>query len=420
VRRKNLVPKLILEPVYLVSEQTIKLTAETIAEDNRYNDIIKNMKFNLLELKKEENNHPLVRGWFEKKKYYVLTWANAKAGKTDIGTRKKPKDSICAEISQEIRDECDYQEYDARWIRECLPPEYKRESMVRENSGGYAANISPDLDEVITIGFKDIDSYEPDELVDYVQKADGVEKLLKDRFKTKLNNLELNKEHAEEIIKQKGIPYTPITPQKKGVESTIPPDPEKGKSWNACIEVFNALNENKYIESWLKLANKIEKYPPGEMINGEMVLTKEDDVEIARFLMAKKQSIVSESRMLASFIDDKYAFSLWRWCKVIVDEDDYGKHAAAVKNKVNPKQGPGGPGVTKKPRPLTRERVGDTKGNYWDYMKDQADAMGYDCWWKGVAEIWDEQYHAPYNADRRNRESPKLSETAFGSSSDEE
>ena len=281
-------------------------------------------------------------------------------------------------------------------------------------------NIQPDLDETINIGFKDIEHYKPDELVDYVQKADDAEKLLKDRFKTKLNNLELNKEKAIEIIKEKNIPYTPTTPQKKDVISTIPPDPQQSESWNACMEVCNALNENKYVELWSKLGEKLVKYPPEDLIEGIYVINKEDDIEIARFIRGKLQSIISESRMLRSFTDDKHAFSLNHWFKVVKDEDDHGKHAAAVKNKIPPKQGKTGPGVTKKDRPLTRERVGDTKEDYWLYMQDQAEAMGYDCWWKGVSEIWDEKYHAPYNADRRNRESPKLSETAFGSSSDEE
>ncbi len=405
--RKNLVPKLILESKYLVSEQSaVKLTAETIAEDRRLDDIINNMIYNLVELRKEEDNHPIVQQWRLQKNEFITKWADALAAKTEIGTRKKPIDLISTEIIQKMR-ELHFSESECNYVSIVLDKDYKRQSLAHP----IGINVNPELDEVITIGFKDIDSYEPDELVEYVQKADGVEKLLKDRFKTKLNNLELNKEHAEELIKEKGIAYTPTTQQKKDIISTIPPNPQKGEAWNACVEVYNALNENKYVESWLKLAQKLEKYPPED---------KKEDVEIARFLKAKLQSIESESRMIRSFTDDKYAFSLWQWCKVIVDEDDYGKHAAAVKNKVNPKQGPGGPGVTKKPRPLTRERVGDTKGDYWDYMKELSKAMEYDCWWKGVAEIWDEQYHAPYNADRRNRESPKLSETAFGSSSDEE
>jgi hypothetical protein len=39
--------------------------------------------------------------------------------------------------------------------------------------------------------------------------------------------------------------------------------------------------------------------------------------------------------------------------------------------------------------------------------------MEYSAWWIGVADLWDKEYHQPYNADRRNREGPKLSETAF-------
>ena len=48
-------------------------------------------------------------------------------------------------------------------------------------------------------------------------------------------------------------------------------------------------------------------------------------------------------------------------------------------------------------------------------MKDLGEAMEYSAWWIGVADLWDKEYHQPYNADRRNREGPKLSETAFGS-----
>ena len=400
LRRKNLVPMLSLQSKYLVSEQTTtKLTAETIAEDRRLDDIINNMIYNLVELRKEEENHPIVQQWRLQKSEFITKWADALAAKTEIGTRKKPIDLISTEIIQKMR-ELHFSESECNYVSIVLDKDYKRQSLAHPG-----ININPDLDEVITIGFKDIDSYEPDELVEYVQKADGAEKLLKDRFKTKLNNLELNKEHAEELIKQKGIEYTPTTQQKKEVISTIKPLPNKCESYYAAVEVYNEIETN-HKQYWFKLAKKLEEYPPTE--------DKEDDRTVARYLNGKLQTLVSEGRMLSSFIDDKYATNLWGWFKTLVDEESYGKHAAAVMNKIFPK------GVTTKPRPLTRERVGDIKEKYWEYMKDMAEGMEWLCWWAGLAKIWDDKYHNPYNADRRNRESPKLSETAFGSSSDEQ
>jgi len=402
IKRKNLVPKLILEKIDLVPELEREYSnADVQAEDNRLNDIIKNMKYNLTELRNEEENHPIVKEWRLKKNEFIRRWADALARKIEIGTWDKPIDWISTHISQEMR-LLQFTEGEIDHVRRSLPNEYKREALARDSG----VQLHPDLDETINIGFKDIEHYKPDELVDYVQKADDAEKLLKERFKTKLNNLELNKERAIEIIKEKQIPYTPTTPQKKDVISTIKPNPDNtGAAYRAAVDVYNTLLESKYDDYWKKLAEKLEAYP---------IEDKEQDREVARYINGKLIALESECRMLASFTDDKYAQNMLHWFRTLVLEDNYGKHAAAVMSKIKPK------GETTKPRPLTRERVGDIKEKYWEWMKEFGEGMEHSAWWIGVADIWDKEYHQPYNADRRNRESPKLSETAFGSSSDEE
>jgi len=399
MRRKYLVPKLIFQEPQHVELEKIASPAEVTAEDKQLNDIINNMKFNLTELRNEEENHPLVQEWRTKKRDFLLKWAHALDRKIELGTWDRPKDWIASHISKELR-LLQFNENEIDYVAKVLPKEFKRESLAR--IGG---TISPDLDEIISIGNKDIEHYSPEELVKYVDNANQVIKLAKDRNKTLFQNLELTKQKAKETAEQYGVYINLEEQEDKDVISTLKPEAFKCEAHRAAVDVYNALISNKYDDFWKKLAEKLEAYP---------ITDKEEDREVARFIHGKLTALESESRMLASFTDDKYAANFWRWCKVLVDEEGYGKHAAAVKNKINPK------GPTVKPRPLTRERVGDVKEKYWEWMKEFGEGMEYTAWWVGLANIWDEKYHMPYNADRRNREAPKLSETAFGSSSDEE
>jgi hypothetical protein len=371
-------------------------SAEVQAEDKRLNDIIKDMKYNLVEVVNEEENHPLVQQWRIRKDEYIRKWGDALAGKTKIGTRNKPLDSISAQISNEMRKELHFNEGEIRYVRKVLPDEYKRDYP----DIGHMA----DLDETIRVGFKDIDEYKLEELREYVENAGKVEKVLKDRTKLAVDNLQSGMEHAVETAAKKYRTKLILPKQQKpDIISTKKALPNKCESYYAAVDVYNEI-ETKHKHFWLKLANKLEEYPATPA--GEPI-TKEDKT-VARYLRGKLETLIAESKMLASFVDDKYAFSLWHWFKVLVDEDNWGKHAAAVMNKIKPV------GDTEKDRPLTRERVGDVKERYWEDMKKFSKGMKWAAWWQGLAEVWDEKFKVPRNADRRNREAPKLSETSIG------
>ncbi len=366
---------------------------------------ISEAKFELLNLRNEEENHPIVKGWQLRKAISIRKWAEALDGKIATGLWNKSRDWICTEIRRELRT-LGFNENEIDYVNQVLPKEYRRESLVRE---GIGRDISPDFEEITTIGLKDIEVMNPNELQDYLDKNFQIRQINKDRAKTVENNLEVNNDHALSIAEQKGYHVKIPKEEKKETISTIAPLPNKCEAYYAAVDVYNKLIEEKYDQYWYKLAEKLEKYPAtpaGDPISPE-------DKKIAQFIRGKLQTLESESRMLASFTDDKYAQNMWHWFKTIIIEGNYGKHAAAVMSKISPKCGDPNQATTK-PRPLTRERVGDIKEKYLKWMYQFGEGMEYYAWWIGVANEWDKEFHSPYNADRRNRESPNLSETAFG------
>jgi len=117
--------------------------------------------------------------------------------------------------------------------------------------------------------------------------------------------------------------------------------------------------------------------------------------------------------------DEKWAFSLYEWFNTLVKEENYSKHGAAVKSKVESIGADGKP--TGKLRPLTRERVGDVKEKYWKDMQEFGDALNIYAWWLGLVKWRDIASQLTQRiADRRDRLAPVLSETAFGADSGKE
>ena len=304
-------------------------------------------------------------------------------------------------------DDLGFNKNELHYVNEVLPKEFKRDSLARNPNGG---EISTDLEEILSKTQKDIDHYKTkEEFQDYLEQNFKARQIIKDREKNDKSHLELEADYAYERAKRLGLDVDLPKEEKKETISTIAPLSNKCESYYAAVDIYNKLTEEKYDDYWLKLAQKLEKYPATPA--GSPIT--EEDKTTARFIRGKLQTLESECRMLASFTDDKYAQNMWHWFKTIIIEGHYGKHAAAVMSKIVPKCGDPKQG-TIKPRPLTRERVGDIKEKYLDWMYQFGEGMEYNAWWIGVANLWDKEFHAPYNADRRNRESPNLSETSFG------
>jgi len=396
------------EPVGLVHNSSV-------GSSSQFQDKINEAKHELLSQRNEEENHPLVKEWRQRKATSILKWAYALDDMISHKLWPKQRDWICTEIRIELR-KLGFNENEIHYVNEVLPKEFKRDSLARNQIGG---DISTDFEDVLTQGQKDIDDFDSiEEFQEYLDKNFKARQIIKDREKNATNYLDLNNEYALEVARQKGFPVNPPREEKKTTISTIAPEPNKCESYYAALEVYNRLQGEPdpetgetidYNRLWLNLAKKLEKYPataPGKPIT-------EEDKQIARFINGKLQTLESECRMLKSFTDDKYAQSMWHWFKTIIIEGHYGKHAAAVMSKIVPKCGDPKKATTK-PRPLTRERVGDIKEKYLDWMYEFGESMEFAAWWIGVANVWDQQFHAPYNADRRNREGPNLSETSFG------
>jgi len=217
-------------------------------------------------------------------------------------------------------------------------------------------------------------------------------------FRKNYNAAKAELNHREFVADQCGIAIVDHK-EKTPVISTDLPIPGKSETYYAAYEVAESLEAFK--KNWDGVVKKLQEFP---------IKDKKADRRSARFLRSFVNLVDGYGRLLPSCKDEKYAFTLYKWFEVVANEEAWGKHAAAVKAKIKPV------GETiKKLRPLTRERVGDAKQRYWADMQAFGKAMNVHALFIGLVE-WRDNYGemTQRGADRRNRLSPTLSETAFG------
>ena len=154
-----------------------------------------------------------------------------------------------------------------------------------------------------------------------------------------------------------------------------------------------------------KLAKKVRMYPIHDMnINKQRALETNRLAQMFHGL---------EQKYLPSLTDDKYAFSEQMWYDVLVKHEQYSKHGAAVKSKVQAVDEKGN--YIDEWRPLTREVVTDNLEETVEDLKRvqtsnvlMAAIQGWVDWHDVDGKVIN------YIASRRIRVHPKLSETAFG------
>src|SRR6185503_10985453 len=151
-----------------------------------------------------------------------------------------------------------------------------------------------------------IETMNPDEPQDYLDKNFQIRQINKDRAKTVENNLETNSDHALTVAEQKGYHIKIPKEEKKETISTIKPEPNKCDAYYAAVDIHNRLagepdpitgEKLDYTKLWFNLATKLKEYP---LTPKDTEATREDR-EVARFLRTKLQTLESECRMLKSF-----------------------------------------------------------------------------------------------------------------------
>jgi hypothetical protein len=205
-----------------------------------------------------------------------------------------------------------------------------------------------------------------------------------------------------DAMRQRGIAR--VGQKESDVEGTPRPyDPIHGYFYNQMVGL--ADDTANLSKSCRDISEKIEYYPPE---------TQKEDRMLADGIASWRTLFQWVNEHLRPYADLKFSQSYPDWWQTELLNKDFGKHAAAVKSKVATLSG----GY----RGMTREQVGDK-------IPDLADkALNF----KGLLEIankaftlmqttmpaWRKRRLDPSVGTRKENVSPKLSESAFGSSKD--
>lgn len=150
------------------------------------------------------------------------------------------------------------------------------------------------------------------------------------------------------------------------------------------------------------IAEKIERYPPE---------TQKEDRLLADGIKSWRPLFQWYNDQLRPYADLKFSMSYPEWFKAELLNRDYGKHAAAVKSKVETLSGQW--------RSMTREQIGDkqiviaNKAVEFKGMLEIAN-KAFELFQKNLPS-WHRRRVAPSVATRKEMVGPKLSESAFGS-----
>jgi hypothetical protein len=112
--------------------------------------------------------------------------------------------------------------------------------------------------------------------------------------------------------------------------------------------------------------------------------------------------------------DERYAQSKWDWFETVINEERWGKDAAARKASVE-----GIDSIDKKTgkptsRPLVARTVKKNKESVWEDMQEFSEQIDEIAFWKSFSDWRKYSEFDRRIADRRISVSPKLSESAIG------
>lgn len=183
--------------------------------------------------------------------------------------------------------------------------------------------------------------------------------------------------------------------------STWHPTPGKSEIHYGAGEVYNALLT--FTKNWKGVVDKTFQFPPNDT---------EHDREVGNQLLAFAEAIDGLNLLLPPLKDEKWAFDKTEWWRTMLKEEEFSKHGAAVKSKVEIYKD-GKP--TGEFRPLTRERVGDVKEKLFKDLEKTCNSINIFMWifglgeWRNVKSVMSHQI-----AERRDSIHDKLSEKAIG------
>lgn len=322
----------------------------------------------------EHQKDPFHKKWFDTQKEYILHLADAMKSECILEKREDDVKKISINIKK-WRDDSGIGSMSDTWIETVLPKEFKR---------GYTNPTQ--------LGIDKLQEFDSNYVISTLYELDDEE------LRRRHNKAKSAIDHAEFVAKQRGIALVGGKHKRDIISTVYPDEDDTTDSYQAALDVFRELKV--FTDNWQGVVEKVKKFP---------ITDKKKDRECALRIRSLANMFSGFGALLPSCKDLKHAQSLWRWFDTIVEESRHGKHAAAVYKKIaaiGEVQG--------KLRPLTRERVGDIKEKLWADMLAFSKAMDIYAWWLGLVNWRDEYGEVSQRvADRRIREGPRLSESAF-------
>jgi hypothetical protein len=224
----------------------------------------------------------------------------------------------------------------------------------------------------------------------------------KERFRELDATLHVLLDRVHFVAKKLNITLVNHDERGEKISTELPPELET----QFYFALFDLYQESDiFNENVLKIAKKVKVFPITDKKKNELrALQTRAFAECFHGL---------NQRILPSLKDEKYAFSEFEWYNTLVKEENFSKHGAAVKSRVEAVDKDGKP--TGQYRPLTREAVGDNKEEVTKDLERALVSFDVFAWLHGLVQWHDiEGQVAQRVAMRRIKLNPKLSETAFG------
>ena len=325
------------------------------------------------------------------KKERIIKWAELLENKALNGSYSRPIGTIAAHICQELRNmRC---LAGMAWVYRVLDPRFK-------TGIGRPPNLTEDYDYDAFLHYKgnfidlpdlpDPQSASRDELTNAIIKYQDAE----DEYDKRYHLTRREKDELIEIALSKGWPI----PGKSSTSERTPEPWEKfkGHFWQSTKRLAEAVHKwGHNLDHTLK---NVETYPERD---------QQWDKEAARAVDALAETIETLAEIQEPYSDRKWAQDYPSWWRTQGRREDHGKHSAAVWQPISTIDG--------RQRHLTREQVGDRSDKLLRVQMKFSHALEGLDYWIRFAEWRKRGRMDDCIATRRDRVSPKLSESSFGS-----
>ena len=334
------------------------------------------------------------------KKTRIIKWAELLENKAINGSFDKPISFIAAHICNELREmgclagmQYIYRILDRRFKTNTGRPPNLDEDYDSEFPQGKALSF-PVIERPETASQK--------EVIDAILQYQSAE----DEYSKRLSIAKAERNKLIEIAEEKGWPIPGLDTNKKQTPS--PYESFQGEFWGATNRLYLAVK--RWAHGLEQTLENVEHYPETDL---------EWDSKAAESVNALAETIETLADIQTPYADKKWAQDYPGWWRTQARREDHGKHSAAVWGPIAPVDPITGEiDKTQKPRPLTREQVGDRSAQLLETQLKFSKALEGLQYWIRFSEWYRRGKLINCISTRRIDVSPILSESSFGSDKD--